>query len=115
MNYPNYIKAIIRDIKSISNNLIIILRLFKIIKYKFFCLLILEILLGLFMTYYLFIFGVINSKSINSFLLNYVLSMINSLVYSIVVTFIVSLLRKFSFIFKIKRLYIISLYINEYF
>ena len=115
MNYHNYIKVIIRDIKSISNYLMIILRLFKIIKYKFYCLLFLEILLGLFMVYYLFIFGVINSKSINSFLVNYVLSMINSLIYSIVVTFIVSLFRKFSFVLKTKRLYIISLYLDEHF
>ena len=67
------------------------------------------------MTYYLFIFGVINSKFINSFLVNYALSMINSLVISIVITFIITLLRKFSFILKIKRLYIISLYIDEHF
>ena len=115
MNYHNYIKVIIRDIKSIYNYFVIVLRLFQIIKYKFYCLLFLEIILGLFMIYYLFIFGLINSKSINSLLINYALSMINSLVYSIVITFIISLLRKFSFVLKRKRLYIISLYLDEYF
>ena len=115
MNYHNYIEIIIRDIKNISDYLRIILRLFKIINCKLYILLFLEISLGLFMTYYLFIFGVINSKSINSFLLNYILSMINSLAYSIIVTFTISIFRKASFVLKMKRLYIISIYIDEHF
>ena len=66
------------------------------------------------MTYYLFIFGIITSKSINSFLLNYLLSQVESLVYSIAISFIISLIRKISLLYRYKRLYVISLYFNDH-
>ena len=82
---------------------------------KFHILLILEIILGFFMVYYLFVFSTINAKSINSFLLNYLYSQIESLIFSACISIIISLFRRISLCFHLKRLYIISMYINEHF
>ena len=115
INYHQYIEIIIKEIKNIYQYFIIILKLFKNIYYKYIILFIFEIWFGLFMIYYLFIFSTIFSKTIGSFLMNYVLSLINSVLYSIVLTFIISFLRRISVAFRIKKLYIISVYINEHF
>ena len=93
----------------------IILKLFKNIYYKYLILVIFEIWFGLFLIYYLFIFSTIFSKTIGSFLMNYALSLLDSFIYSIVLTSIISFLRRISVIFRIKKLYIISVYINEHF
>ena len=110
VDYHGIIDIIIKEIKRIYIYFNIILKFFKLITIKYIVLFVIEILLGLFMVYYLFIFGVITSKSINSFLLNYLLSQIDSLVYSIVISFIISLIRKISLSYRNKRLYVISLY-----
>ena len=67
------------------------------------------------MAYYIFLFSTINSKSINSFLLNYLLSQLESLIYSFGISLMISILRKISLTFHIKRMYIISIYLNEQF
>ena len=110
VDYHGIIDIIIKEIKRIYIYFNIILKFFKLITIKYIVLFLIEILLGLFMVYYLFIFGIITSKSINSFLLNYLLSQIDSLVYSIVISFIISLIRKISLSYRNKRLYVISLY-----
>ena len=114
-NYPSIIDAILKEVKNIKTYNYITKQLRKVMITKFESLLIIEILLGLFMVYYLFIFNVINSKSINSFLLNYLYSQLESLLYALSLSLIVSLLRKISLLYNTKRLYIISSYINEHF
>ena len=114
-NFSDIIDMIIREIKRTKEYLLVIIKLFRIMKIKYYFLLILEIILGLFMVYYLFVFSAINSKSINSFLLNYLYSQIESLIYSVCISIIISLLRRISLLFQLKRLYIISMYINEHF
>ena len=112
-NYPNFIEAIIKEIKKEYHYFNIILKLFMVIKCKFFFLFCLEILLGLFIIYYLIVFSIINSKSINSFLYNFGLSQIDSLIYSICVSFIISILKRISLLFNNQRLYLISEYFND--
>ena len=114
VNYHEFIDSIIKEIKRINIYFNIIIKLFKIITIKYIFLFVVEILIGLFMVYYLFIFGVITSKSINSFLLNYLLSQVDSLVYSLAISFIISLIRKISLLYRYKRLYIISKYFNDH-
>ena len=113
-NYPNFLEAIIKEIKNVYNYFNIIRKLFKVITFKFIFLFIFEALLGLFIIYYLSIFSIINSKSINSFLYNFGISQIDSLIYSICVAFIVSVLKRISFLCNYKRLYIISEYFNDH-
>ena len=114
-NYTMYVETITLNSNNINQLIKSVFKFFRIIMMKFIILMILEILLGLFMVYYLFLFGVINSKSINSFMLNYGLSQIDSIFYSFCLSLIISLLRKISLLFNWKRLYIISRYINEHF
>ena len=115
VNFPEIIDTIIKEIKRNNIYFNMIIKLFKLITIKYIILFVTEILLGLFMVYYLFIFGVVTSKSINSFLLNYLLSQVDSLVYSIVISFIISLVRKISLFYRNKRLYVISQYFNDHF
>ena len=114
-NFPSYIENIIKEIKNPKEYFYIISKLFVLIEFKFCFIIVIEILFGLFMIYYLFIFNVINSNSINSFLLNYLYSQLDSIFYSFCLCLFISILRKISLIFKIKRLYIISNYFNEHF
>ena len=115
VNFTYIIDSIIKEVKNVKDYLSILIKLFKIMNIKLMFLLILEIVFGLFMVHYIFIFSSINSKSINSFLLNYLLSQLESLIYSFGLSLIISILRKISLIFHIKRLYIISIYLNEHF
>jgi hypothetical protein len=114
-NYPSTIDTILKEVKIVNIYNYITKKLRKVMITKFESLLIIEILLGSFMVYYLFIFNVINSKSIISFLLNYLYSQLESLLYALGISLIVSLLRKISLLYNTKRLYIISYYINEHF
>ena len=114
-NFTSIIDNIIREVKKIKEYLSILVKLFKIMKIKLIFLLILELLFGLFMIYYIFIFSSINSKSVNSFLLNYLLSQLESIIFSFCLSLIISFFRKISLQYHIKRLYIISIYFNEHF
>ena len=113
-NYTGFIEIIIKEIKKVKEYFTILVKFMKVMKIKFYFLLILEVLLGLFMVYYLFIFSTINSKSINSFLLNYLYSQLESLFYSFCISIVVSILRRISLCCQWKRLYLISTYFNEH-
>ena len=112
--YTPCVESIILNFNNKSQLIKSALKLFRIIEYKFIALLIIEILLGLFISYYLFIFGVIYSKTIISFLLNYILSQIESLSYSVGLCILASSMRKISLLYSWKRLYIISRYFIEH-
>ena len=114
-NFPAIVEIIIKEIKNIKEYFSIIIKLLRVMKHKFAFLLIVEIILGLFMVYYISIFSIINSKSINSFLLNYLIGELESLIYSFGLSFIIALIRKISLSCKSKRMYIVSLYFNEHF
>ena len=101
-NFSDIIDMIIREIKRTKEYLSVIIKLFRIMKIKFYFLLILEIILGLFMVYYLFVFSVINSKSINSFLLNYLYSQIESLFYSFCINMVIAFIRRISLCYHSK-------------
>ena len=115
VNYPPIISKIIDEVKDRNNYLIIINKISGIIKFKIVLLLIIEILFGLFMIYYLFIFSVIYSNTVISFLLNYLLSQLESLIYSSCLCFVISLLRRISIISQVKRIYAISMFFNDNF
>ena len=113
-DYTAFMEVIINEIKKIKDYFTIIVKFMKVLKIKTYFLILLELLLGLFMVYYLFIFSTINSKSINSFLLNYLYSQIESLFYSFCISVFVAILRKISLSCHSKRLYLMSLYFNEH-
>ena len=113
-NFSDIIGVIIKEFKNIKQYLYIIIKLFRVMNVKFHILLILEIILGFFMVYYLFVFSTINAKSINSFLLNYLYSQLESLIYSFAISLLISIIRSISLCCHSKRMYIISTYFNEH-
>jgi hypothetical protein len=113
-NYSAFIEVIIKEIKKVKDYFTIIVKFMKVLKIKTYFLLLLELLLGLFMVYYLFIFSTINSKSINSFLLNYLYSQLESLFYSFCISIFIAILRRISLSCHSKKLYLTSLYFNEH-
>ena len=113
-NYSEFIELIIKEIKKEKEYFTIIVKFMKIMKIKIYFLFFLEIFLGLFTVYYLFIFSTINSKSINSFLLNYLYSQIESLFYSLCISIVVAIIRRISLCCQSKRLYLMSVYFNEH-
>ena len=112
---PSWRNCFFVEVKDRNNYLIIINKISGIIKFKIVLLLIIEILFGLFMIYYLFIFSVIYSNTVISFLLNYLLSQLESLIYSSCLCFVISLLRRISIISQVKRIYAISMFFNDNF
>ena len=98
-NYTGFIEIIIKEIKKVKEYFTILVKFMKVMKIKF---------------YFLFIFSTINSKSINSFLLNYLYSQLESLFYSFCISIVVSILRRISLCCQWKRLYLISTYFNEH-
>ena len=78
-NYSDFMEIIIKEVKNTIKYFNIILKLFRVIACKIVFVLVFEILIGLFTIYYLFIFSTINSKSISSFSINFILSLIDSL------------------------------------
>ena len=115
VNYPNLVEGIINEIKEEQQYIYMVRKIFRIMTFKFIMLLVFELLSGIFMIYYLFIFGAIYSKSIYSFFLNYLYSQLESLLYSFCISLLICTLRKISINYDIKRFYIISQYLNEYF
>ena len=89
-NYYSIIEVIINEVKNIKEYFTIIVKLFKIMTVKFVFLVIVETILGLFMVYYISIFSIVNSKSINSFLLNYLYSQLESLLTALGISLLVT-------------------------
>jgi hypothetical protein len=114
-DYPSFVDTIIKEFKTTKNYLYITAKLMRYMEFKIHSLLILELLLGLFMLYYTFIFNTIYSQSINSFLLNFLYSQFESILYSLCISLIISALRKISLSLKNKNFYVISMYIYEHF
>lgn len=114
-NYPELIELTINEVNRNHQYINMIKNIFKIINFKFIILLIFQLVMGIFMIYYISIFSVIYSNSVNSFLLNYIFSQIESLIYSFGITLLISLLRKISLKYSLKRIYMISQYLNKNF
>ena len=113
INNYDILNAIIRDIKNKNDYYRIFIKISCILKLRtalfFFLIIIIEITC----MYYLFIFCAIYKKIQKNLLINYIIGSCWQLVYSIVICFLIAILRKLSLIKKIKRLYIISRFIDE--
>ena len=114
-DYPSSVETIIKEFKTTNNYLYITTKLMRYMTFQFHSLLILELVLGLFMIYYIFIFNTIYSKSMGSFLVNFLVSQFESVFYSLCISFIISFLRKISLLLKNHKIYVISVYIDEHF
>jgi len=90
-------------------------KIFKYLKIKTFCFILIELTVIFCSSYYIIIFSIVYSKSQKSLISNYILSLIERYAKSIFVIFFVSGTRKFAISLKSVYLYNISQYINANF
>ena len=115
INHYEVFDVITKEFKQKKNFLIIFIKLkccFKVIISIFYLIL---LIIGLFCTYYLFIFFSIYKKLQKDLFVNYIVGTFWSLGYTVFVCLLVTITRKLSIKKKIKRLYIISKFIDEKF
>ena len=113
-NYPDIIEAIIKNVKNKTYYLMNILRVFKYIRLRLTFFFIFELILGLLMTYYLFIFCTVFHQSQGSIMFNYFIGNCLSLAKSIGLTIIISILRYLSIKYKNLKLFNTSKYLYEH-
>ncbi len=114
-NYPESVKSIIDNVKIENQYFNIVEKLLKIINFIFYLLFILESCFLFFMGYYLFIFGVIYSKSVFSCLMDSILSFLEKALMSLIFVLLIAALRKLSLKFKCRKVYNTSKYLNDKF
>ena len=115
INYSDVLDMHNQELKNTVHYFKILGIILKKIKQKLIIYFILNFIINLFCFYYITIFCIIYNKSQISLFINYFLGNISSLIYTIILSFIISLFRKISFIIYIKKLYHISVYLNENF
>ena len=112
-NYHEFLQSIIKDISNEKNFLLLFKKIYASLKIKLIFYFIINFLVCIGITYYLFIFCNIYKKSQISLLSNFFLGEVESFIKSIVVSLVVCILRVISLKFKIKQLYRTSVYLND--
>ena len=115
INQYKTLEVITKEFKSTDNFLIIFNKLNYCFELKISIFFIILFLVGLFCTYYLFIFFSIYINIQIDLFINYIVGSIWSLVATISISFFIAITRKISIIKKIKRLFIISKFIDDIF
>ena len=115
INYYDILETITHEVKSKKNFYKIFFKLSFFIELKIIIFYLVLFLLGLFCTYYLFIFCCIYKKIQKNLFINYILGSLWSLGFTIAICLIITLLRKIAIKKRIKRLYIISKFIDDKF
>ena len=106
---------LIMQIKKEYYYLINIITFSRYLKIKFFCFIIIEIVIFIFCFYYIIIFFIIYSKSTQSLIMNYFISLLEGTITSFALAIIITALRKIGIVFLNKQIYNISKYINDKF
>ena len=106
---------ITKEIKNVNNYYKLYLKLIYFFRIKITIFFILLFLVGLFCTYYLFIFCSIYKRIQKELFINYIVGSVWSLGFTIVICLMITIARFFALKKKIKRLYIISSYIDKKF
>ena len=111
----SYTPVLIRDVKIKKYYLYYVKKILKIMNIKIIWFLIVENIVSLFITYYLFVFCAIYSKSQNSFIVNYFYGAIESLLISFGISLIITTLRMIGLKNRFKVMYDTSKFINKKF
>ena len=106
---------LIMQIKKEYYYLINIITFSRYLKIKFFCFIIIEIVIFIFCFYYIIIVFIIYSKSTQSLIMNYFISLLEGTITSFALAIIITALRKIGIVFLNKQIYNISKYINDKF
>ena len=114
-NYHELLQTMVKDINNERSFIYLFHKVYRYIKIRIFLYYLLNLLVIVIITYYLFIFCEIYKKSQISLLINYFLGIGESMLKSFGVSFVVCILRFISLKCKSKRLYRISVYLNNLF
>ena len=114
-DYHELLQAMVKDIYNERSFIYLFNKVYRCIKIRIFFYFLLNLIVIVIITYYLFIFCEIYKKSQISLLLNYFLGIGESLLKSFGVSFVVCVLRFIALKCKSKRLYRVSVYLNELF
>ena len=115
IDYYDILETITQEVKKKKNFYQIFLKLTGFIELKIIIFYLVLFLIGFLCTYYLFIFCSIYKKIQKNLFINYIIGSFWSLGFTIAICLIISMLRKFAIVKKIKRLYIISKFIDDKF
>ena len=115
INYYEILNTIIHEIKEPKQFYKIFIKISRIIKLKIIIFYSILLLIGLFCNYYLFIFCSIYKKIQKNLFINYIIGLIWPFCYTFSLCLLIAILRKISLKKRIKRLYIISRFIDEKF
>ena len=115
IDYYDILDMIKNEIKNKKHYYQIFIKILHCIelKIKFFYLIL--FLLGLFCTYYLFLFFTIYKKIQKTLFINYIIGSLWSLAFTVGICLIITIIRKIAIKTKIKRLYILSKFIDDKF
>ena len=114
-NYHEYLRALVNNISKEKIFIFLFKRIYRYLKRSIFFYFILDFIINILITYYLFIFCIIYKKSQTSLLSNYFLGVIENFIKSFSISLIVSILRIISLKWKNKMLYRTSVYLNDLF
>ena len=115
INQHKALDLITKEIKNRNNFLAIFIKLNSCFEIKILFFFIILFIIGLFCTYYLFIFFAIYKKLQKNVFVNYIIGSLWSLGLTIFVCLFVSITRKISINKKMRLLYLISLFVDEKF
>ena len=115
INYYDILNEITRDIKNTKDFYKIFIKISCIIEFKIKLFFIFVFLIGIFCTYYLFIFCAIYKKIQKNLFVNYIVGKVWSLSFTLGICLIITIIRKIALVNRYKRLYLISKYIDQKF
>ena len=115
INYNLILEEINKQIKCTKDYYKIYIKLICCFNLKISIFYFIILLLGIFCTYYLFIFCAIFKQIQKNLFINYIIGSLWSLGFTVFICLFVTITRKIAIKYKIKRLYIISKYIDDKF
>ena len=115
INQYEVLEAVTKEIKNKDNFLKIFIKLNKCFDLKITIFFVILIIIGLLCTYYLFIFFAIYKRIQQDLFVNYIVGSLWSLSYTIFICLFITITRKISIDKRIKRLFIISKFLDENF
>ena len=115
INHNLVLDEVCKEIKDSNEYYFVYLKLLCCFKFKLTIFYFIILFIGFFCTYYLFVFCAIFKKIQKNLFINYIIGNFWSLGFTIIVCLFATITRKIALKHKIKRLYIISKYIDDKF
>ena len=115
VKYEMLLEAAVKETKDAQKFIQIFVRIYSKIIKKILFFYFLVFIIGIFCTYYLFIFCAIFQKAQKNLLMNYIIGLAWGIGYKVAFSLVNTILRKISLSWKYRRLYIITKFISDKF